>query len=104
MTPIVLTADNFEQEVLKSEVPVLVDFWASWCGPCKMLSPIVDVVAEGSDGSFKVAKVNVDDEPELAERYNIMSIPALKVFKDGAIAKESVGLIDQEQVEALVKF
>ena len=100
----VLTQENFEQEVLNSDVPVLVDFWASWCGPCKMLSPIVDQVAEESDGSFKIGKVNVDDEEELARAYGIMSIPALKVFNGGKVVRESVGVIPKEKVEELVKF
>ncbi len=102
MAAIVLTADNFEKEVLKSDVPVLVDFWAEWCGPCKMLSPVVDRVGENADG-FKVGKVNVDDEYDLAERYGISSIPCLIVFKDGKEAKRSVGVIPQDAVEALVK-
>ena len=103
MEVITLTEANFEQEVLKSEVPVLVDFWASWCGPCRMLGPLVEQVAGESDGSYRVGKVNVDDEQALAERYNIMSIPALKVFKDGAVAKESVGMIPKNKIEELVK-
>ena len=74
MSVITITNDNFEQEVLKSDVPVLVDFWASWCGPCRMLSPVVDRVAESAEG-FKVCKINVDEEMDLAEAYEIMSIP-----------------------------
>ena len=103
MAAIILTGDNFEQEVLKSDVPVLVDFWASWCGPCKMLSPLVDQVEAEANGAFKVGKVNVDDESELAEKYNIMSIPALKVFKGGEVVRESVGMIPKDRVKALVE-
>ena len=103
MKIIELTFDNFENEVLKSSVPVLVDFWASWCGPCRMLSPVVDKVAEEGTG-FKVGKVNVDDEPELAEQYGISSIPCLIVFKDGAPARRSVGVIPKDKIEDLLKF
>ncbi|MCR5120216.1 MAG: thioredoxin [Lachnospiraceae bacterium] len=103
MEVVTLTGANFEEEVLKSDVPVLVDFWASWCGPCKMLSPLVDQVAAEANGSFKVGKVNVDDESELAEKYNIMSIPALKVFKGGEVVRESVGMIPKDRVKALVE-
>lgn len=103
MEVVTLTGENFEQEVLKSDVPVLVDFWASWCGPCKMLSPLVDQVAAEAEGGFKVGKVNVDDEEQLAEAYNIMSIPALKVFKGGEVVRESVGMIPKDRVKALVE-
>ena len=102
MEPIVLTEMNFESEVLNSDVPVLVDFWASWCGPCRMLSPIVDEVAKEADG-FKVGKVNVDEQANLAGKFNIMSIPCLIVFKDGKEYKRSVGAIPKEQVISLVK-
>lgn len=103
MKVIELTTSNFDNEVLKSNQPVLVDFWASWCGPCRMLSPTVDKVAEEGEG-FKVGKVNVDDEPELAEEYGISSIPCLIVFKDGAPVRRSVGVIPKNKVEELVKF
>lgn len=102
MEPIVLTQENFEKEVLQSEVPVLVDFWASWCGPCKMLSPIVEAVAAQADG-FKVGKVETDDQMELASQYKISSIPCLIVFSGGKEVKRSVGLISKEQVLALLK-
>lgn len=102
MKVIELTSANFENEVLKSDVPVLVDFWASWCGPCRMLSPIVDQVAEEGEG-FKVGKVNVDEESDLAMDYRISSIPCLIVFKGGKEAKRSVGVIPKAQVEELVK-
>ena len=86
-----ITQANFEAEVLNSEKTVLVDFWASWCGPCKMLSPVVDQIAD-ENPDIKVGKINVDDEPELAGQFGVMSIPTLLVFKDGQIAGQSVGV------------
>ncbi|MDO4619291.1 MAG: thioredoxin [Lachnospiraceae bacterium] len=102
MAVITLTADNFKTEVLESSEPVLVDFWASWCGPCKMLSPVVEQIAESAEG-FKVAKLNVDDEMDLASEYGISSIPCLIVFKDGAEVNRSVGVIPKEKILELVK-
>ena len=87
----VITKDNFKGEDLQSDKPVLVDFWAAWCGPCKMLSPVVDQIAE-ENPDIKVGKINVDDEPELAGQFGVMSIPTLLVFKDGQIACQSVGV------------
>lgn len=92
MSVITITKDNFESEVLKSPVPVLLDFWATWCGPCRMVSPIVDEIAEESDGSYKVGKINVDEQPELASQFRVMSIPTLVVMKDGGVYKSSVGM------------
>ena len=103
MREITLTIDNFDAEVLQSNVPVLVDFWADWCGPCKMLGPVIAEIAEGSDGSFKVGKVNVDDEPELAEKYGIMSIPSLFVFKNGAVVNKSVGVKGKSEILGMLK-
>ena len=96
-----VTKENFDQEVLMAKEPVLVDFWAAWCMPCKMLSPIVDQVAsERSD--VKVCKINIDDEGELAIRYGVISIPTLIVFKNGEIANKSIGLISKEDILALL--
>ena len=91
MAVVTLTLENFEAEVIKSDIPVLVDFWASWCGPCRMLSPIVNQIAEERT-DIKVGKVNVDEQEELAMRYGIMSIPTLIVFKNGEIVKKTMGV------------
>ena len=99
---ITLTNENFEEEVLNSDVPVLVDFWAVWCGPCRMLSPVVDQVAE-ENPDIKVCKVNVDEEQQLAIKYGVMSIPTLLVFKGGELVNQSVGVIPKEEVLNLIK-
>ncbi len=101
MAEIVVTGDNFESEVLQAKGTVLLDFWASWCGPCRMLTPIVDEVAEAHP-ELKVGKVNVDEQPELAQKFDVMSIPTLVVFKDGVQKNTSIGLISKEEVESLI--
>ena len=100
MKEIVITKDNFETEVLKSNVPVIVDFWASWCGPCRMLAPVIAELAEELDGKVKVGKVNVDEEQNLALDFSIASIPAVLLFKDGQVAKNSIGYRTKEQLKA----
>ena len=102
MSVITITKDNFESEVLKSPVPVLLDFWVTWCGPCRMVSPIVDEIAEESDGSYKVGKINVDEQPELASQFRVMSIPTLVVMKDGAVYKSSIGMQPKSSILALL--
>lgn len=93
-----ITSKNFEEEVLKSEMPVLVDFWASWCGPCKMMSPIVEEIANEVEGKAKVCKVNIDEEQGLAMQYSIMSIPTFLIFKDGKVVNTVVGVQDKQKL------
>ena len=99
--PIHVTTDHFETEVLKSDVPVLVDFYADWCGPCKMLAPLVEQFAQ-ENPQVKVCKINVDDQADLAMDYDVRSIPTLVVFKDGKEANRSVGLISKSQLQNLI--
>ena len=102
MAEITITRENFEAEVLKSDLPVLVDFWAPWCGPCRMLAPTVAQIAEEYEGKIKVGKVNVDDEGELAAQFGIASIPTVLVFKNGEVTDTSVGVKTKTQLVAMV--
>ena len=101
MSALHVTNENFEAEVLKSEKPVLVDFWAAWCGPCQMLLPVIEELA-GEVADAKICKVNVDEEPELAEKYSVMTIPTLIVFRDGKPTEKSIGVISREQILKLI--
>lgn len=98
MTELNITKDNFEQEVLHSDKPVLIDFWANWCGPCRMLSPVISEIAEENKDKVKVCKVNVDNESELASIFRVMSIPMLVVIKDGKVVNSAVGVRPKEQI------
>ncbi|MCL2277106.1 MAG: thioredoxin [Treponema sp.] len=103
MSCLAFTNDNFDAEVLKSPVPVLVDFWAPWCGPCKMIGPVIEQIAGEYQGRLKVGKVNVDDNGETAQRYNITSIPSLMIFKNGEIAAQKNGAAPKHEIESLFK-
>ena len=101
---LVITKDNFEAEVKNSDIPVVVDFWASWCGPCKMMGPLVDQLAEELEGQVKVGKINVDEEPELAAQYGVMSIPTIVKFVGGEEAKRSIGQLPKDMLKAQLEI
>ena len=103
MSTVKITTANFEQEVLQSQIPVLLDFWADWCGPCRMAAPIIDEIATETAGKVKVGKVNVDTDIELAQRYRIASIPTFLVFKNGELAEKAIGLQSKEDLMNLLK-
>lgn len=98
-----ITSKNFEEEVLKSNLPVLVDFWASWCGPCKMMTPVVEQISKDMDGKAKVCKVNIDEEQDLAMEYGIMSIPTFLIFKNGKVVNSAVGVRDKQELINLLQ-
>ncbi len=102
MAVITVNSENFEKEVLQSRMPVLLDFWATWCGPCRMMSPVVDDIAESMNTSIKVGKVNVDECPDLAEKYGVMSIPTFIVLKDGKETGRTMGVQPREELVKLI--
>lgn len=102
MSEMIFNKQNFDKEVLQSNQPVLVDFWAAWCGPCKMLGPVIHEIAEEFEGRIKVGKVNVDEEMELAQKFNISSIPTVILFKDGKPFKTSVGYRSKKDMEKML--
>ena len=100
---VTITKNNFEAEVLCSEIPVLVDFWATWCGPCRMLAPVISEIAEEYAGTVKVGKVNVDEEPELAMQFRVDSIPTVMLFREGRLVNTTVGFRPKEQITAMLR-
>jgi thioredoxin 1 len=100
---VTITAENFDAEVIQSPIPVLLDFWASWCGPCRMIAPSIEQIAEEYDGRLKVGKINVDEQGDLAAKHNVSSIPTLAVYKGGAVAFQQSGALPKPGIENLVK-
>ena len=103
MAELKITRENFENEVMKSNIPVLIDFWAPWCGPCRMMGPIIEQLAEEYKGKAKVGKVNVDEESELSQAFGVMSIPTIVLVKDGKVVKQAVGARPKTEVEAMLQ-
>ena len=103
MAELKITRENFENEVMKSDIPVLIDFWAPWCGPCRMMGPIIEQMADEYEGKVKVGKVNVDEEGELSQAFGAMSIPTIVLVKDGKIVKQAVGARPKAEVEAMLQ-
>ena len=103
MAELKITIENFENEVMKSDIPVLIDFWAPWCGPCRMMGPIIEQLAEEYEGKAKVGKVNVDEEGELSQAFGVMSIPTIVLIKDGKVVKQAVGARPKAEVEAMLQ-
>ena len=103
MAELTITQQNFEQEVLLAKEPVLVDFWATWCGPCRMMAPVIEELAEEYDGKVKIGKLDVDENSDIAARYGVMSIPTIILFKNGEVFSKSVGLQDKEVLENAIK-
>ncbi len=103
MAEVKVTKDNFEEVVLKSDIPVLVDFWASWCGPCRMIAPILSEIAEENEGKVLIAKVNVDEEEELAVKFRVMSIPMILAFKNGQVVNQMIGYRPKADVLAMIQ-
>ncbi len=103
MSTIKITKDNYEKEVLKSDKPILLDFWAEWCGPCRMVGPVVEEISNEVAGTARVGKINVDEEMELAQSFNVMSIPTLVVVKDGEVVNTTVGFQSKEALMNLLK-
>ena len=101
MAVLTITMDNFQSKVMQSDKPVLLDFWASWCGPCRMVSPIVDEIADERD-DIKVGKINVDEQPALAQQFGVMSIPTLVVMREGAVVNKAVGAMPKAQILSLL--
>ena len=103
MAELKITRENFENEVMKSDIPVLIDFWAPWCGPCRMMGPIIEQLADEYEGKAKVGKVNVDEEGELSQAFGVMSIPTIVLIKDGKVVKQAVGARPKTEVEAMLQ-
>ena len=103
MAELKITRENFENEVMKSNIPVLIDFWAPWCGPCRMMGPIIEQLAEEYEGKVKVGKVNVDEEGELSQAFGVMSIPTIVLVKDGKVVRQAVGARPKAEVEAMLQ-